>query len=102
MLVREAGLVDAEVMARGATLNLPKQTIPMLPPATIEAAEWSNQRKTTALSIELLLDRRFELRRSVIRLHRMRADRLLDFAAASRAVASDTVLQGLSRYATHH
>ncbi len=98
-LVREGGLIEAEIMSRGATLTLPEQTIPLVPPQVIEAAEWSNRRQTTALSIELLLDRNSSLRRSTIRLRRMRADKLLDFASASQAADHDAVLRGLLRYA---
>jgi hypothetical protein len=57
--------------------------------------------ETTALSIELLLNRRYELRRSAIRLRRMSANRMLDFTTASQALDNDAVLRGLSRYATH-
>ncbi len=100
-LVQDGGLVEAEIMARGTTLNLPEQTIPLVPPQVIEAAEWSDRRKTTALSIELLLDRHFKLRRSTIRIRRMRADKLLDFTSASQAADHDAVLRGLLRYAKH-
>ena len=100
-LVREGGLVDAEIMARGATLNLPEQTIPLAPPRVIEAAEWSDRRKTTALSIELLLDRHFDLRRRAIWLRRMRADKLLDFTSASQAADNNAMLGGLLCYAKH-
>ena len=100
-LVRERGLVDSEIVARGVTLNLPELTIPLLPPQVIEAAEWSDRRKTTALSIELLLDRHLELRSSAIRLRRMRAHTLLDFTSASQAADHDAVLRGLLRYAKH-
>ena len=99
--VREGGLVDAEIMVRGVALNLPEQTIPLIPPQVIEAAEWSDRRKTTVLSIELLLDRHFKLRRSTIRIRRMRADKLLDFTSATQAADHDAVLRGLLRYAKH-
>ena len=88
-------------MSRGATLNLPEQTILLVPPQVTEAAEWSDRRKTTALSIELLLDRNFELRRSATRLRRMRAHKLLDFTSASQAIGNDTALGGLLRFAKH-
>lgn len=97
--VSRGGRVQAEAAERGASIRLPDQVIPMLPPPVGAQSELTTQRRVPTLSIELRVNRRLEVRGYAVKLRRVRLHEALEPAQLDAAMAEQWRLRKLHEFA---
>ena len=95
LLVRPDGRVEQEAMERGASIYLPDASIPMLPPSLSAAVGLTPGERRSALTVEVRLDLRRQIKGFSLRLCRVRPRKVLRLEEAEAQLGVDPHLRRL-------
>ncbi len=95
LLVQPEGRVEGEAMERGASIYLPDGSIPMLPPSLVAAAGLTPGEHRPALTVEVRLNPRRQIKGFAIRLCQVRPRKVLRWEEAEAQLAADPHLRWL-------
>ena len=95
LLVQPEGRVEEEAMERGASIYLPDGSIPMLPPSLAAAAGLTPGERRPALTVEVRLDLRRQIKGFALRLCRVRPRKVLRMEEAEARLAANPYLRWL-------